>query len=65
MSSKKYNKGDQLVVTEGQLAGAVGCCIGYGDSGIVKVGFSLGDGKGSLAVLTIAAQSVSLVTEVV
>ena len=65
MSSKKYNQGDQLMVAEGQQAGAVGCCVGYGDTGMVKVGFSLGDGKGSLAVLTIAAQSVSLVTEVV
>lgn len=65
MSSKKYNQGDQLMVAEGQLAGAVGCCVGYGDSGMVKAGFSLGDGKGCLAVLTIPAQSVSLVTEVV
>lgn len=65
MSSKKYNQGDQLVVTEGQLAGAVGCCIGYGDSGMVKAGFSLGDREESLAVLTIPAQSVSLAPEVV
>ncbi|MGN0225870.1 MAG: hypothetical protein ACI4A7_07335 [Prevotella sp.] len=65
MSSKKYNQGDKLVVTEGQLAGAVGCCVGYGDTGMVKIGFSLGDGEDSLAVLTIPAQSVSLVTEVV
>ena len=65
MSSKKYNQGDQLVVTEGQLAGVVGCCVGYDDSGMVKIGFSLGDGEGCLAVLTIPAQSVSLVPEVV
>ena len=44
MSSKKYNQGDQLVVTEGQLAGVVGRCVGYGDTGMVKIGFSLGDG---------------------
>lgn len=65
MSSKKYNQGDQLVVTEGQLAGVVGRCVGYGDTGMVKVGFSLGGGEESLAVLTIPAQSVSLVPEVV
>ena len=65
MSSKKYNQSDQLVVTEGQLAGAVGCCLGYGDKGMVKIGFSLGGGEESLAVLTIPAKNVSLVPEVV
>ena len=65
MSSKKYNQGDQLMVTEGQLAGAVGCCVGYGDTGMVKIGFSLGGGEESLAVLTIPAKNVSLVPEVV
>ena len=53
------------MVTKGQLAGVVGCCVGYDDSGMVKIGFSLGDGEGCLAVLTIPAQSVSLVPEVV
>lgn len=65
MSSKKYNQGDRLVVTEGQLAGVVGRCVGYGDTGMVKIGFSLGDGEGSLAVLTIPVKNVSLVAEVV
>ena len=65
MSSKKYKRGDQLMVNESQLAGAVGRCVGYGDTGMVKIGFSLGDGEESLAVLTIPAQSVSLVPEVV
>lgn len=63
MSSKKYNQGDQLMVTQGQLAGAVGSCIEYGDTGKVKVGFSLGDGGESLAVLTIPAKKVSLIPE--
>lgn len=53
------------MVNESQLAGAVGRCVGYGDTGMVKIGFSLGDGEESLAVLTIPAQSVSLVPEVV
>ena len=65
MSSKKYNQGDQLVVTEGQLAGVVGRCVRYGDTGMVKIGFSLGDGEESLAALTIPAKNVSLVVEVV
>ena len=64
MSSKKYNQGDQMMVAEGQLAGAVGRCVGYGDTGMVKIGFSLGDGEESLAILTMPAQSVSLVAEV-
>ena len=65
MSSKKYKQGDQLVVIKGQLSGVVGCCVGYDDSGMVKIGFSLGDGEGCLAVLTIPVKNVSLVAEVV
>lgn len=29
MSGKKFNHGDQLLVTKGQLAGIVGSCVGY------------------------------------
>ena len=41
MSSQKYNKGDQLIDTKGDMAGIVGKCVGYGDIGKVKIGFRL------------------------
>lgn len=61
MSSKKYNKGDQLIVTKGDMAGIVGNCVGYGDIGKVKIGFRLVVGDECLAVLTISDDKVSII----
>ena len=64
MSSKKFNHGDQLLVTKGQLAGIVGSCVGYGDNGKVKVGISLGVNDESIAIITLPMKIVSLYSEV-
>ena len=61
MSSQKYNKGDQLIVTKGYMAGIVGKCVGYGDIGKVKISFSLVVGDECLAVLTIPDDKVSII----
>lgn len=61
MSSQKYNKGDQLIVTKGDMAGIVGKCVGYGDIGKVKIGFSLVVEDECLAVLTIPDDKVSII----
>ena len=65
MRSKKYNEGDQLIVTKGPLSGAVGDCVGYGDKDLVKICLRLGDEDEYLAVVTIPAKSVSLLPEMV
>ena len=41
MSRKKYKKGDQLIVTKGQLSGVFGSCVGYGNYGKVKLAIKL------------------------
>lgn len=64
MSSQKYNKGDQLIVTKGDMSGIVGKCVGYSDNGKVKVGFRLEVGDGYLAVLTIPENKVSFIQRV-
>lgn len=63
MSSKKYNQGDQLMVTKGQLAGVVGSCVGYDDNGKIRIGFSLGEDD-CIAIITLAVKNVSIIPEV-
>ena len=61
MSSQKYNKGDQLIVTKGDMAGIDGNCVGYGEIGKVKIGSRLVVGYECLAVLTIPDDKVSII----
>ena len=65
MSRKKYKKGDQLIVTKGQLSGVFGSCVGYGNYGKVKLAIKLEVGDEGYAILSIQRKRVALIPKAV